>query len=72
MRRIAFTLLLFAFSCLVQQFVSDAYGQMAQEELEKRPLEHKDYDRWNTLTDQRLSNDGKWILYSYRSDKNRR
>ena len=52
-----------------QQFANFATAQMAQEELEKRPLEHADYDRWNTLTGQQLSNDGKWILYSFRSGK---
>ncbi|MFK7767574.1 MAG: prolyl oligopeptidase family serine peptidase [Mariniblastus sp.] len=73
MHRIAIPILLFAVSFLVPQFATQfektATAQMAQEELEKRPLEHKDYDRWNTLTDQRLSNDGKWILYSIRSGK---
>ena len=31
---------------------------------DKRPLEHEDYDRWNTIGTQSISNDGKWILYS--------
>jgi dipeptidyl aminopeptidase/acylaminoacyl peptidase len=34
-----------------------------------RALDHSDYDLWNTSTDQRISNDGKWILYSVRSGK---
>ena len=31
---------------------------------DKRPLEHEDYDRWNTIGTQSISNDGKWISYS--------
>ena len=42
-----------------------------QSDLEgRRALDHSDYDRWFTSTDQRISNDGKWILYSVRSGKN--
>jgi dipeptidyl aminopeptidase/acylaminoacyl peptidase len=29
----------------------------------KRPLNHKDYDGWHTITGQRLSNDGKFLAY---------
>jgi dipeptidyl aminopeptidase/acylaminoacyl peptidase len=29
----------------------------------KRPLNHKDYDGWRSLTSQRLSNDGKFLAY---------
>ncbi len=29
----------------------------------KRPLEHEDYAKWNTLSNQNISNDGKWISY---------
>lgn len=42
----------------------------AQRDLEnKRPLDHVDYDRWNTIVDRRLSNNGSWVLFSVRDGK---
>jgi dipeptidyl aminopeptidase/acylaminoacyl peptidase len=38
--------------------VSGAFAQTA-----KRPLTHKDYDAWRTISSQRLSNDGKFLAY---------
>lgn len=35
----------------------------------KRPLDHSDYDRWNTISLQRISNDGNWIMYVINSGK---
>lgn len=35
----------------------------------KRQLEHSDYDRWNTISMQSISNDGQWIMYSIESGK---
>lgn len=35
----------------------------------RRPLDHVDYDRWFTTTDQRISNDGRWVMYSIQSGK---
>ncbi|MEM9941602.1 MAG: hypothetical protein AAF939_08425, partial [Planctomycetota bacterium] len=35
----------------------------------KKALDHVDYDKWNTISGQRISNDGKWISYSIRSGK---
>ncbi len=35
--------------------------------LERRPLEHKDYDVWNTLSRYQLSRDGEWVSYSVQS-----
>ena len=32
--------------------------------VEKKPLDHDDYDKWRRLRGQTLSNDGKWVLYS--------
>src|SRR4051794_39737753 len=29
----------------------------------KRPLTHRDYDGWRSITSQRLSPDGKWLAY---------
>ncbi|GAB5405014.1 MAG: prolyl oligopeptidase family serine peptidase [Aureliella sp.] len=36
----------------------------ADESLSRRPLEHKDYDIWNTLSRYQLSRDGNWVSYS--------
>ncbi len=33
------------------------------EDLSRRPLDHQDYDRWNTMSRSAISNDGKWVLY---------
>ena len=30
----------------------------------KRPLNHKDYDGWRTIANQKLSNDGKFLAYA--------
>ncbi len=52
---------------LAAQTTSVALGQSDIEG--QRALDHADYDRWQTSTDQRISHDGKWILYSTRSGK---
>jgi dipeptidyl aminopeptidase/acylaminoacyl peptidase len=31
----------------------------------KRPLTHKDYDSWRSISGQQLSRDGRWLAYSY-------
>ena len=42
----------------------------SQSDLEgKRSLDHVDYDRWHTITDRRITNDGKWVLHSVRDGK---
>ena len=35
----------------------------------KKPLDHSDYDRWNTISLQRISNDGQWVMYVINSGK---
>ena len=43
---------------------------LAQSDLiAKKALDHSDYDKWHTVSGQRISNDGKWISYSIRSGK---
>ena len=43
---------------------------LAQTDLvSKKPLDHSDYDKWNTIGSQRISNDGNWISYYLRSGK---
>ncbi len=37
-----------------------------------RQLEHKDYDLWNSVSGQTISNDGKWIAYSIVQAKGKR
>lgn len=33
------------------------------QDVSRRPLEHKDYDVWNTMASYALSNDGNWLMY---------
>ena len=37
---------------------------LASADESKRPLDHSDYDRWNTISMQRISNNGNWIMYT--------
>ena len=37
--------------------------------ISRRPLEHRDYDVWNTLSSSQLSRDGKWAMYQIDSGK---
>ena len=37
---------------------------------DKRPLEHEDYDRWNSISGTTLSADGEWVMYTVRDGKN--
>lgn len=50
--------------CLLLLLASAAIADVS-----KRPLGHSDYDRWNTISLQRISNDGKWIMYVIESGK---
>lgn len=54
------TAILLLLGCLTQI-------SMAQYDEYKRPLEHEDYEKWNTITGQSLSRDGQWILYTLRT-----
>lgn len=45
---------IFCFIFILPAFSSDT---------EKRPLTHDVYDNWKSIVDQKISNDGKWILY---------
>ena len=38
----------------------------AQDELGRRPLEHEDYDRWNSVRSSGLSSDGVWVAFTTR------
>ena len=42
----------------------------AQED--RRPLDHQDYDRWNTITGTSLSEDGSWVIYTVLDGKEKR
>ena len=44
-------------------FVRHANAQV----LDRRQLEHKDYDRWNTMTQEAISRDGNWVSYTLQS-----
>ncbi|MCP5023135.1 MAG: prolyl oligopeptidase family serine peptidase [bacterium] len=41
----------------------------AQDELGRRALDHSDYEKWNSVGRQSLSEDGKWMAFSVRSAK---
>lgn len=36
-------------------------------DLSRRPLEHADYDVWNTISSTSMSRDGKWVMYAVNS-----
>ena len=42
---------------------------LARQGDDTRPLEHRDYDRWNTINGAKLSPDGNWVMYSVRDGK---
>lgn len=41
-----------------------AVPNQAQAQQPKRPLDHDAYDGWSSIEDERLSDDGRWILYA--------
>ncbi len=45
-------------------FCYSGVASAAQELEDKKPLDHADYDVWNSIGQRTLSNDGKWIMYS--------
>ncbi|MEO1614415.1 MAG: prolyl oligopeptidase family serine peptidase [Planctomycetota bacterium] len=55
-----------AFICSVATTISVVVppSELVAADLSRRPLEHKDYDVWNTLSGTQISRDGKWIAYS--------
>ena len=56
--------------CIVLTFAMTALlasGAVANED--KRPLEHEDYDLWNSISGTTLSNNGAWVMYSIRDGK---
>ena len=50
----------FSFLCHGSWLLNGAVGQ----DITLKPLDHDAYDRWNTITRTRLSEDGKWIMYT--------
>ena len=47
-------------SCLVVAVAALSAGQIS-----KRPLTHRDFDSWRSITAQQLSPDGRWLAYAY-------
>ena len=39
-------------------------GNAHAQDISRRPLEHKDYDVWNTISRSRISSDGNWVTYT--------
>jgi hypothetical protein len=50
--------LVIALLLLAVPLATAAQGQAA-----KRPLTHDDYDSWKSIRGQRISNDGRWVVY---------
>jgi len=44
-------------------FLSAAYVSLSAQTTSKKPLDHSVFDGWQSITGQRISNDGKWIMY---------
>ena len=38
-------------------FILNVYAQ-------KKPLDHSDYDKWQTVADKKISNNGNWVIYT--------
>ncbi len=45
-------------------FALAAFSASVAQAQTKRPLDHTVYDGWNSIVDQRLSDDGAWMLYA--------
>ncbi len=60
--------IVFPISLIALIFLANASALVGQSD-GRRPLDHKDYDIWNTLGQRSISNDGKWIVYSVRPGK---
>ncbi|HBE70855.1 MAG TPA: S9 family peptidase [Planctomycetaceae bacterium] len=50
--------------CLAFPAVFHCEPALCDDARTRRPLEHKDYDLWNTLSGYQLSRDGQWVAYS--------
>jgi len=53
-------------ACIVVAVVFSALcvDASAQDALGRRPLDHEDYDKWNSIGQTTLSEDGKWVAFS--------
>ena len=47
-------------------FLTSAFGLVAQD---RKPLEHEDYDLWNSISGTTLSENGDWVMYTIRDGK---
>ncbi|MCH1495278.1 MAG: S9 family peptidase, partial [Rubripirellula sp.] len=52
--------LFFTVASVLLVIANTTFGQ----NIEKRSLDHVDYDRWSTITRQAISDDGKWVMYT--------
>ncbi len=66
--RRSFIALLGLFSAMCISVATDSKACQAKED-SKRPLEHTDYELWNTVGGQQLSGDGKWVMFTVRNEK---
>lgn len=51
--------------------LSFSLAAIAQDDDDRRPLDHADYDVWNTMTSRSISGDGQWVMYGVRDGKDR-
>jgi dipeptidyl aminopeptidase/acylaminoacyl peptidase len=54
-----------ALLCTVALIATMAFAQQAVPATAKRPLTHRDYDSWRSITAQQISRDGKFVAYAY-------
>ena len=52
-------------------FLSFTTPNANAQDVDRRQLEHKDYDIWNTISGAGISNDGHWIQYTVQDGKSR-
>ncbi|MDB5131421.1 MAG: peptidase [Mucilaginibacter sp.] len=48
---------------LLSLLIASAFLAARAQKVSKKPLDHTVYDGWQSLANERISNDGKWVLY---------
>ncbi|ASU35109.1 S9 family peptidase [Mucilaginibacter xinganensis] len=49
--------------CLLPVFILIVASSVSAQKLKKKPLDHSVYDKWQSIDNERISDNGKWILY---------
>lgn len=58
-----FTLLSVCRLCACLSMALFTIGEINAQDLARRPLDHQDYDVWNTMSQSGISKDGNWAMY---------